>query len=183
MRPTFVTLAAVGQTQWLPIDYIQLAFGLTVAVTFDTVGALTYTVQHTIDDLSPAAYRLAASVSQTTTVITVTDNGPQGLGHGLVAGDYAQLQGTGFANIDGPYTVATAPTISTYTLTSAVSQTATGIPSSQVLTARVFNNTGLSAQTTKGLANYAFPITGVRLNITAYTAGRATLAVLQGAGP
>lgn len=42
-------------------------------------------------------------------------------------------------------------------------------------------NATLAAATTSQSGNYAFPVTAVRLNVTAWTSGTATLNVLQGA--
>jgi hypothetical protein len=43
-----------------------------------------------------------------------------------------------------------------------------------------FPNTSVSAETTSVDGNYAFPVRAIRLNVTAYTSGAATLTVLQG---
>lgn len=43
-----------------------------------------------------------------------------------------------------------------------------------------FDNSTVAAETTNMDGNYAFPVTAIRLNVTAYTNGSATLKVLQG---
>lgn len=46
-------------------------------------------------------------------------------------------------------------------------------------TATWFPNTGLTAQTTDKDGNYAFPVTAVRLNVTAWTSGTVNFTVIQ----
>lgn len=47
-------------------------------------------------------------------------------------------------------------------------------------TATWFPHTSVAAQTTNKDGNYAFPVTAIRLNVTAWTSGPVTLTVLQG---
>lgn len=46
-------------------------------------------------------------------------------------------------------------------------------------TATWFDNSGLTNQTISNDGNYAFPVTAVRLNVTAYTTGSAEMTVIQ----
>ena len=46
-------------------------------------------------------------------------------------------------------------------------------------TAVWFPNATLAAQTANGDGNYAFPVTAIRLNVTSYTSGTATLTIIQ----
>lgn len=46
-------------------------------------------------------------------------------------------------------------------------------------TATWYKNTTLTGRTTSTDGNYAFPVMAVRLNITAFTSGSATITVLQ----
>ncbi|HEY6018965.1 MAG TPA: hypothetical protein VIY48_03455 [Candidatus Paceibacterota bacterium] len=179
MQPILLQRNAVGPTPWARVNAFQKNFKVGLSVTLWQGGNLTYTVQHTFSNLQPEQFH-PVSISQTLTTITVTDSGVNGLGHGLVAGDYVKLQSTGDLTIDGEYTVATTPSDTTYTLTSAVSQSATGGPYSLALGARVFPHASLAAQTARASGSYDFPVSAVRLNITAYTAGRAQLEVIQG---
>lgn len=41
------------------------------------------------------------------------------------------------------------------------------------------DHSSIAGETTNTDGNYAFPITGIRVNVTAYTSGTATLTVLQ----
>lgn len=43
-----------------------------------------------------------------------------------------------------------------------------------------FDHSSVAGETTNQDGNYAFPVRGVRLKVTAYTSGTATLTVLQG---
>ena len=197
MRPTQIamnslpTTGLLGASIWVPIDYLQMAFGVGLGVTVSPVGAtLNVSVQHTFDELGPQALR-QVSLTQTTTVITVTDLGPtaiqgfgQGLGtHGLAGGYYVKIEGSGFANVDGEYTVATITSPTVYTLTSAVSQSISSLLFAQVKTARVFAHGSLINLTARANGSYAFPITAVRLFMNSYSNGTAVLTVVQGAGP
>ena len=197
MRPVQIglnglpTSGLLGASPWVPIDYLQMAFGVGLGVTVSPVGAtLNVSVQHTFDELGPQALR-AATLTQTTTVITVTDTGPtalQGFGnglgsHGLAVGDYVKIEGSGFANVDGEYTIATIVSSTQYTLTSAVSQSISSLLFAQVKTARVFAHTSLVNLTARANGSYGFPISAVRLLMNSYSNGTAVLSILQGAGP
>lgn len=48
------------------------------------------------------------------------------------------------------------------------------------ITPTAFKHSTLTAKTTNSDGNYAFPIRAVRLNVTAYTSGSASLKILQG---
>ena len=50
-------------------------------------------------------------------------------------------------------------------------------------TATWFPNTGLSAKTASSDGNYAYPVRAVRLTITAYTSGTATMTLIQAGMP
>jgi hypothetical protein len=42
-----------------------------------------------------------------------------------------------------------------------------------------FQNSSVTAQTASANGNYAFPVRAIRLNVTAYTSGSATLTLVQ----
>lgn len=50
-------------------------------------------------------------------------------------------------------------------------------------TAVWYPNTGLTARSASTDGNYAFPVTAVRLNVTAHTTGSATMVVVQAGMP
>ena len=174
MRPTSVTLSAAGISKWIPVNEVQIAFGIGLAVTLSTGASLTYSVQHTFDD--PVADFRQVSLSRSTTTATVIDNG-----HNLVTGDCVVVTGSGDTNLDGTYTI-TVVDANTYTYTVANTGATAGSMYTNVRTFRVFNHATLAAQTTRGDGNYAFTIQAIRLNVTSWTAGSATLTILQGMG-
>lgn len=52
-------------------------------------------------------------------------------------------------------------------------------PSFNAATATWFPNSSLAAKSASSDGNYAFPVTAIRLNVTAYTSGTATMTVIQ----
>lgn len=173
MRPIYVTLGAAGNTPWIPINYLQSRFGIGFAVTLSSDGNLTYSVQHTFDDPTE---KTPVSISRTTTTATVTD--PD---HGLNTGDSVLIEGTQSSNLDGTKTV-TVTDANTYTYTVANSGATTGGMFATVKRFRVFNHEDVVSKTDRQDGNYAYPPRMVRLNISSYSAGKATLAILQGMG-
>lgn len=183
-----VALAGNGSSLWVNHDTYQTPPAITLAGFVTPAAVLTWAVQYTCDDIGPGALR-PVQLSQTTTVITVTDSGPNLLsasgialapfGHGLSVGDWYKLQGTGIANVDGEYAVTTVPTPNTLTLTSLVSQTVSS-SIGQAVSARVFPHATLTGQTARATGNYAFPVKASRLVVSGYTSGTAFLEVLQG---
>lgn len=49
MRPTSVTVSSQAASAWIPLDYKQSPFNVSIAV--EVTGTLTYTVQHTFDNV------------------------------------------------------------------------------------------------------------------------------------
>ena len=78
-----------------------------------------------------------------------------------------------------PFNVGFGVTIGAGVLTYDVEHTFDDVFDSTV-TPTAFKNSTVVAQTTNKDGNYAFPVRAVRLNITAYTSGSATLTLLQG---
>ena len=109
MRPIRVTVGAQDVSSVVPLDTYQDPFNVSIGVSLSGGSTLTYSVQHTFDD----------------------------------------VQAPGFD-----------PTTATW-----------------------FTNSGLSAKTTSLDGNYAFPVTAIRLNVTAYTSGTATMTVIQSGMP
>lgn len=178
MRTTQKSLGGNGTSPWINHDYYQIPFNVTLAGFVSNGANLTWGVQYTLDPLDSDDAR-AVGISQTTTVITVTDNGVSGVGHGLLAGDDVTLIGTGINGIDGEWAVQTVPTAFTYTLTSGVSQAKVST-NGQAITARVFAHAVLTGQITRLISNYAWPVKASRLVVSNWVAGVATLEVLQG---
>lgn len=103
-RPIAVTVTSATQSAWLPVDSRQTPFNVGMGVVLSGGAALTYTVEHTFDNIQDS------SVSPTS-----------------------------------------------------------------------FSNAGLIGKTANDDGNYAFPVRAIRLNVTAYTGGNATLTIIQGA--
>ena len=173
MRTQTISQSAVGVTPWLSLNYRQSPFNASVAVDFDSLGAMTYTVEHTFDDFG--AFIQFVQLSQVGTTVTATFP----TAHDLNTGDTLVVSGSGNPGMDGQFVV-TSTGLTTLTYVNATSQTASS--QSTVLVARIrpFPKTAMTAKTAVAEDLYLAPVTAVRLNITAYTAGKATLIVNQG---
>jgi hypothetical protein len=171
----------------MPLDYIQTAFGVGIGVMLsEDASGITYSALMTFDDMGPDSFSYV-SISQTTTVVTVTDPSLP-LRGGVVAGDIVHIMNSGVAaGVDGWYVVASTPSTTTYTVTSGTSQSVTGGSNSRHQYFRMFAApAALTAATTRASAALSHsttgPVTGVALNVTAYAAGRANMVVVQGVG-
>lgn len=105
MRPIRVTVASQAASEPIPLDHYIGPFNVGLGVSVAAGSTLTYSVQHTFDDINDPAFD---------------------------------------------------PDTATW-----------------------FANSGLSAKASSLDGNYAFPVTAVRLNVTAYTSGSATMTVVQ----
>ena len=194
MRPVRVTLNAAGFSQWVPIDYTEAWFGVGIAVVLSEDGNLTYTVQHTFDSMDPLDYisNNAVTIARAGAVATVTDTGPLGIGHGLSVGDSVLISSSGspavldsqpplWGNGTLGWNVATTPTPTTYTYAVANSGPTSDNGNAKAARLRVFPST-LAAQTARGTVTYNYPVRGIRLYVSAYTAGFVDMLVLQGVG-
>ena len=173
MRTQTISQSAVGVTPWIPLNYRQSPFCVSAAVDFDATGAMTYTVEHTFDDLGD--FRQVASISRVGTAVTITFLAP----HDLSTNDTVFVSASGVSGMDGSYTATVvSPTVVTYV--SAVSATSTGGGNTLVTRIRPFPKANLTAKTVTAEDVYIAPITAIRLNVSLYTAGKATLIVNQG---
>jgi hypothetical protein len=109
MRPVRLTVSSQAASKVIPLDTYQDPFNVSIGVVLSAGASLTYTVQHTFDDVQAA-------------------------------------------NFD---------------------------PS----TATWFSNAGLASKTTSLDGNYTMPVTAVRLNVTTYGSGSATMTVIQAGMP
>lgn len=69
MRPQVISLTGTGTTAWIPLDYKQNPFNVSVAAVVN--GTITYDIEHTFDDvfntaITPVAFKHASLVAQTT---------------------------------------------------------------------------------------------------------------------
>lgn len=174
---------------WMRHDFYEPPFDLTLAIEFGSGLAGTLAIDYAVGNFG-ADGQYQVFITQATTVITVNDNGPPppagtGVGHGLAVGDIVNLQGTPGGSVDGIYTVATVPTASTYTLTSAISQTLVGTiclaASALLFTSAANTIVNLAPTTARAVVNVTSPIMASRLHVTAFTTGGiATLVGMQG---
>lgn len=173
------TVGAQGVGNWLPVNDLQRPFNLGVGVTLSDGATLTYKVQHSYDSPRFQAKK-PVEVSRVTTTATLLF--PTITDHGLAVGDSVIVSGTGDSNLDGTFDVATVPTANS--ITYAVSNTgATAAKAgAKASIMRVMDSHVLTGNTTKADDNYTTPVTAVRLNVTAYTSGKATLTARQGLG-
>lgn len=105
MRPIRVTVSSATTSAVIPMDTYRDPFNVGIGVSLSAGATLTYTVQHTFDDV--------------------------------------------FADSFNP------------------------------ATATWYAHSTLAAKTTSSDGNYAFPITAMRLNVTAFTNGSATMTIIQ----
>lgn len=189
-------LAVAGTVTWgtdkamiLPLDYIQLAYGVFVGgILTEDQSAITWTAYMTADDSSSDSYR-NCSLSQTTTVITITDATLPTTG-GVTTGDIVHIFNSGITtgSVDGWYTVTTTPSTTTFTVTSGTSQSKTGSPFTQYQMFRLFAApAAITAATTRVSASLSHsttgPVRGLAMKVSARTAGALIGVVVQGAGP
>jgi len=178
MRPQSVSVSSATTSAWVPLDRAQAAFGVGFNVDLDsTASGITFKIEHTFDDLGKIR---TASIARSTTTVTVTT----GSAHGLNTGDAVVVlnanQLTGASGLDGQYTV-TVSSSTVFTYTSATSGTVATTPMwVNVILLRVQPHSDITGKTASVDGNYAFPITAMRLNVTAWSAGTATLTVNQG---
>jgi hypothetical protein len=78
-----------------------------------------------------------------------------------------------------PFNLSFAVVLTGATLTYSVEYTLDDVYDSTI-TPTAFAHADVAAETTSQSGNIAFPVRAVRLNITAYTAGSATMTILQG---
>ena len=179
MHISEVRLTAAGVSQWVTIDTFGAPTSVGIGCILSNGASLTYSVEHTFDDLNLANLR-SVNLTQTGTTVTVTDSGKLGNGHNLSVGDSVYIQGSGSSVTDGWFTVASIVSSNQYTYTAGTSQNYTGSPLTKSITARVFTHVSLAAQTARADGNYAFNISATRLHVTAWTSGVATMLVQSG---
>lgn len=109
MRPITVTVSSQAASKPIPLDTYQDPFNVAIGVVLSAGASLTYSVQHTFDN--------------------------------VWASDF------------------------------------------DASTATWFNNSGLTSKTTSLDGNYNMPVTAIRLNVTTYSSGTATMTVIQAGMP
>lgn len=193
MRPIRVAVnGAAGNTQWVPMDYICAPFA--VALGFEPssdAATISGTVQHTFDDVAITAAR-QVTATRAAAVVTVTDTGPDGVGHGLVTNDNVIVFGGGApfdtlkvaASLGGQHgdlgADITVTGANTYTYACANSGPTVDNGSMKVISLRVFPHATIVAAAARADGYYAFPVAAIRLKMNTLTAGQVTLSILQG---
>ncbi len=163
-------LSAAGVSTWIFVDQRRKWLGIGLHVALSSGASLTYSVQHSFDNLRAMFTDFTAT--RVTTTVTVTK-----VNHGLSVGDYVYQEGVG-APMDGEHTVASVADLDTFTYTVANSGV-TSAPNSRMATARVFPNATLALLTASADGNYMFPPAVIRLKISTYGSGFADLTVIQ----
>lgn len=173
MRPVTVRQSAAGFTQWVVLDRYTKGFVVGLAVRYSSNGNMTYSVEHTFDNvLAPFYASGAITRSGTTCTIPYTN-------HGLAVNDYVGIRGGG-SPFDGDYAVASVVDQNNVTVTVANSGPTFAAQGAQIIIGRVYQHDILNAKTVGDDGNYIAPPVACRLNVTAYTAGYADLIVVQG---
>jgi hypothetical protein len=170
MRPIYGRLTAAGNGPWIPVNRLQADFKLALAGSIDSGSVLEWEVQHTLSDLS--AERNVV-ITRVTTTATVADTA-----HGLKVGDSVIIRGSGDANLNGTYAVASVVNADSYTYT-VVDTGAAGPVWAVAKNLRVFDHATLTAQAGSADGNYSFPPSAIRFVITSYTSGALNYEVNQ----
>lgn len=181
MQPISVTVGSATTSNWIPLNTKKPYFATSLFVGFPATCVLTYSVQHAnpnnTDGHSPVSGNDAGVLAKLTrSTTTATLIWPD---HGLTTSDSLIVQGAG-GTMDGTYAVASVVDANTLTYTVTNSGITTAKDGFQVLLLKVFNHASLVGLSAAANGNYAFPVPFVRLNVTAYTSGKATLTVVSG---
>lgn len=165
-RPHTERLSAAGFSPWIPLNRMT-EFGVGLGCVLSSNGNLTYSVQHTFDELWD---RQLCVMSRSTTSLSITL-----ANHGLSVASWAKI--TGGSIWDGEYAVASITDQNTFVVTVANTGATSGL--FWVQKARVFDHDDLDDETASADGNYEFPPRACRLIVTAYTAGYVDLTVIQ----
>ncbi len=165
MRPNKQTLDALGNSPWMPVDYRINDFGVGIGVTVSDGGVLTYSIQHTFDQVFE---RIPVSIARVTTVATVTFVEP----HNKSVGDSIAIGGTQEANLKGTFDIASVPSDTTLTYT--VANTGSTSENAQATPYSVFEHETLSGLSANSDGGYTLPPSAIRLVVSAFTSGNVT---------
>lgn len=170
--PVTFQLNAAEFTPWVLVNYYSNSLAVGFGVKLSDGATLTYSVQHTFDDLYAVSNNI--TIARVTTTASVTQ-----VAHGLSVGDWVKITNSGDANLDGEYSVAavTSVDIFTYTVANTGAASAGGFVGLQK--ARVFNHEDVAGETASADGNYQFPPRATRAICTAWTDGQADFTVIQ----
>lgn len=172
---TVVSAAATGPTAWIPVDPTTTGqLGLAIGCTITSGDTLTYKAQYTYDSLNNWQ-PCKITRSTTTATLTLPAHGVSGTSDSII------VRTSGDANLDGTYTVASVSSSSVITYTVANTGNLVDNGCAQVLVLRVFDHGTITAKSANFDGSIQFPVTAVRLNLTAWTSGKVTMVLNQGA--
>ena len=167
--PIKQTVSSATRGAWIPLNILATPFNVSLAGVCSSNINATWLVEYSHDN---PQNNVACKISSSTTTATLTL-----VNHGLTTSDSIIVSGSGNANLDGTFQVAgvTDQDVITYTITS----TTTTSISAKVSVMRVFTHSTLTAKTANADGNIAYPISALRLRLSAWVAGYVTLLVTQ----
>lgn len=173
-RPSVVTLSSATFSPWIKLNWRPTAsYAIGLGVLLTSGASLTYSVQHTFDNIYVPTKEWSGS--RTTTTVTVTKTA-----HGMSVADWVQVDAPATAPFAGTFAIAAITDADNFTYTVANSGATSVVwGSADIHTARVLPHSTLAAKTASADGNYAFPAIACRLIISSYTSGSATLTVVQ----
>jgi hypothetical protein len=169
-QPKRVTVSSATRSAWMPLNAYLSPFNIGIACVCSSNKNFTYSVEYSHD--SPLT-TLPCSITRSTTTATLTL-----VNHGLTTSDSIIVTGSGDANLDGTYQVASVSDQNTITY-AVVDTGATASSSARVAPMRVFTHSTLVSKTANADGNIAYPVHAVRLNVTPWVAGYVTMLVTQ----
>jgi len=75
MRPQVISLSAAGTTAWIPVDYKQNPYNISLSVVLSDTPTLTYKVEYTLDDIFNSTITPTALTHSTLTGLTANATG------------------------------------------------------------------------------------------------------------
>lgn len=165
-----VKVGSATTSAWVPVESASEA-GTEISMSVDITGTNTSKVQYTLDRLDCP---FVGSISRSTTTATVTHDGTRI----VQVGDTVIVEGAGSPFDTTTGVVASVPGATSFTYTVADS----GLSAAHYCRFGIikpYDHSTLTGLTASAVGNLAFPVTAVRLNVTAYTSGSAALTVLQ----
>ena len=182
IKQTVTPTAAGGAFgPWIPLDYTQRPFNVALMVSLSSDAAgITYSVEYTPDNPNQgkSTRNNLVSLLRAAAVATAVFANP----HGVVTGDALKVYNSGDPNLDGDQAITAAPSITSLQYACGNTGLLVASPYVEAIPIRVYPHATLVALAAKAAGNFAFPCMACRLHITAWTAGSATLEVIQGYG-
>lgn len=178
MRPVRLRVSSATFSRWVGLNWraTDVGFSVGLGVVLSSGASLTYSVQHTFNNIY--APEKDWSGSRTTTTVTITKTN-----HGLSVGDWWKTDTAAPAPFAGEFAVAAITDADNFTYTVANSG-ATSVAYGLYFGAgaQVLPHSSLAAKTTSADGNYAFPPRACRLIVSTYASGFADFTVIQAGG-